>query len=190
MLIRRATALDAEALLEHVNEVAAEEVYLLTDRVERSVAEERAWIETFDGRSSLLVVAIQDRRVVGSADFHRGRQLKVNHVAEVGIAIRAEARGQGLGRAILEEGIDWCRSIGVRKIFLEVFGSNSRAIALYRSLGFLEEGRMKGQVILRGGPDDLVILSLWLPSPNPPSADAQGEPVGGTAQSTGPAERS
>ena len=45
--------------------------------------------------------------------------------------------------------IAWCREGGLRKVWLRVFDHNRPAIALYESLGFSVEGRLKGEV-LRG----------------------------------------
>ncbi len=100
-----------------------------------------------------------DRRGRG---FQERPQVKNSHIAELGIAIKKGARGQGLGRAMLEDGIGWARTTGIHKLFLGVFETNDRAIALYRSLGFQEEARLKGQVVLRGKPADLVLMALWL----------------------------
>ena len=161
-LIRQANPGDAEGLLAHVNEITAEGIFLQTERVDKSAAEEMEWISGFDGLSKLLIVAEVDHRLVGSADIRRGPQVKNAHVAELGIALSKGARGQGLGRAIIEAMIDWARSVGIRKLFLGVFHTNERAIALYRVLGFEDEGRLRGQVILEGQPADLVLMSRWI----------------------------
>lgn len=161
-LIRRAYPGDAAALIDHVNGVAAEEIFIQTERANKTEDQERDWISGFDGQSSILIVAVVDGRLVGAADFSKGQQAKNAHVAELGIALAKEVRGLGLGRAIMEVGIDWARSAQVRKLFLGVFSTNDRAIGLYRDLGFQEEGRLRGQVILRGTPADLLLMSRWL----------------------------
>lgn len=161
-VVRIASLDDAESLLQHVREVAAEEIYLQIERVDRTVLEERDWIQKFDSMNSLLLVAACNNRIVGSADFHRGRQPKSSHVVELGMAVRRDARRQGLGRAMLREGVEWARSEGVQKLSLQVFATNQPAIGLYRSLGFEVEGRLRGHVVLRGNPDDLLLMSLWL----------------------------
>lgn len=162
VLLRAAGPSDARELLEHVNSVGAEMVYLHTERIDKSVEEEQEWIKGFDGLASLLLVAEHDGKVVGSADIRRGAQTKSAHVAQLGIALGRDFRGQGLGRAILEDLVAWARNVGVRKVTLIVFATNLRAIALYRSLGFVEEGRLRGHVILRGIPDDEVLMSRWI----------------------------
>jgi ribosomal-protein-alanine N-acetyltransferase len=57
------------------------------------------------------------------------------------IAIAAEARGHGRGRALLRELLATARSRGAREMFLEVRADNPGAAALYRSEGFVETGR-------------------------------------------------
>lgn len=54
------------------------------------------------------------------------------------------ARGQGVGRALLEAVEDWAAGSGARHVVLWVFRANSGALAFYRRLGFLR---------LRRGPD-------------------------------------
>jgi ribosomal protein S18 acetylase RimI-like enzyme len=50
--------------------------------------------------------------------------------------VRAEARGSGIGRALLELGIERARERGCRRIELDVNDANDPALALYRSVGF------------------------------------------------------
>lgn len=52
------------------------------------------------------------------------------------IGVLARFRGLGLGRALLLKAISGFRSAGLSRIYLEVTAANTRAIALYRSLGF------------------------------------------------------
>ncbi len=57
------------------------------------------------------------------------------------IATTEAARGRGIGRALLGEGIDWAIDQGASTIHLEVDEGNGAALGLYRSLGFEEWGR-------------------------------------------------
>jgi putative acetyltransferase len=50
-------------------------------------------------------------------------------------------RGRGVGTALMEHAIAWAREQGLHKLALDVFAHNEPAIALYRKLGFVEEGR-------------------------------------------------
>ncbi|MDE2046596.1 MAG: GNAT family N-acetyltransferase, partial [Thermoplasmata archaeon] len=59
---------------------------------------------------------------------------------------------------------------GIRKLKLRVFATNQRAQKLYRALGFVEEARLRGEVIIEGRVVDDVLMALWLDGQHgPPS---------------------
>lgn len=161
-VIRRAAPRDAEEVIAHVNAIGAEGVHIMTERLERTTREERAVLRNADGKSDLYIVAVIGREIVGTANIRRGPQLKSRHTAGLGIALRKDARGVGLGIAMMQVLLGWARSVGIRKLTLGVFATNKAAIGLYRRLGFTIEGRLKGQVILKGRPVDEVLMAHWL----------------------------
>jgi len=67
------------------------------------------------------------------------------------LAVLEEARGQGLGRHLLEAAIDRARAAGARRVHLEVAADNAPAHKLYRDAGFVETGRREGYYPRRGG---------------------------------------
>jgi RimJ/RimL family protein N-acetyltransferase len=163
-VIRRATPRDAEGIIAHVNAIGAERVYIMTETLRHSPREERALLRKWnaDRDSELFLVAVGGGGIVGTANFSRGRQFKNRHVAVLGVALGKDWRGVGLGRTMMEAGIDWARSVGIRKLTLGVFASNRRALALYRKLGFRVEGRLRGQVILQRHRVDEVLMARWI----------------------------
>lgn len=60
------------------------------------------------------------------------------------IAVGAERRGQGFGRALLERVVETASDDGVTELFLEVRASNQIAIALYMKWGFEKVGLRTG----------------------------------------------
>lgn len=57
------------------------------------------------------------------------------------VVVRADLRGQGLGRAIMHAALNWTRAAGATEAAIQVLGSNAPAIGLYTSLGFVEAYR-------------------------------------------------
>lgn len=161
-LIRQARAQNAEAVIAHVNTIGAETIYIMTERLLKTPREERLVFRQADGESGLYLVAVIDGEIVGSANIVRGRQSKNRHTAGLGIALRRDECGVGLGLAMMKAMIAWARSVGIRNLTLGVFATNKAAIALYRKLGFTQEGRLRGQVVLNGTPADEILMALWL----------------------------
>ena len=59
------------------------------------------------------------------------------------IAVRADMRGQGYGRLLMQNLLELAKHEGVKRITLEVKDTNERAVNLYKSLGFTVEGVRK-----------------------------------------------
>jgi RimJ/RimL family protein N-acetyltransferase len=104
---------------------------------------EREYLTTQAARPDWLgLVAISDRGEVIGALTLEGKQRKaMRHCAVLGISVRADHRGQGVGRALMERGTAWARESGViKRIELQVLARNTVAIQLYEKLGFQHEG--------------------------------------------------
>jgi RimJ/RimL family protein N-acetyltransferase len=160
--IRFAGPDDAAAITELVNEVGSERRHVLRERATWTLEEERATLATADGTYSVFLVVEVDGRLSGLLDIARGRWPKNAHVAELGMSCRAELRRHGIGTALLTEALEWARSVGVRKVNLEVFATNAPAIALYRSMGFEEEGRRHREFLIEGELVDGILMARWL----------------------------
>ena len=87
-----------------------------------------------------------------------GGMLTVLDTADVtGIAVRPTHRRQGLGRELLTALMRAAERDGVTRLQLEVRESNTAARALYRSLGFGEDGKRKRYY--RRPEEDAVLMS-------------------------------
>lgn len=60
------------------------------------------------------------------------------------IAVRPEARGRGLGSALLRDVLTAAAARGAGRMLLEVAADNAAALTLYRREGFAECGRRRG----------------------------------------------
>jgi ribosomal protein S18 acetylase RimI-like enzyme len=79
-----------------------------------------------------------DTELVGMVRFTRIEGRKDRHKAQVAsLYVAPEWRGQGIGRALVEEIIARARRLeGLEQLRLDVVTANTAAVALYRSLGF------------------------------------------------------
>ncbi|WP_391115829.1 GNAT family N-acetyltransferase [Psychrobacillus sp. L3] len=76
----------------------------------------------------------------------RGYGYVNDNTPELGIAIKKEVRGKGLGTQLMYSIIEEAKNNSFNAISLSVDGDNTNAINLYRSLGF-EEVRREGTSI-------------------------------------------
>ncbi|MET8948147.1 GNAT family N-acetyltransferase [Streptomyces sp. NPDC004542] len=108
----------------------------------------------FDERHAVEdhLVAESDGRVVGYVRLGRPTPLDCNaHVRQIqGLAVAHEARGLGVGRALVRAAVAEARRRGARRITLRVLGHNTPARRLYASEGFVVEGVLPGEFLLGG----------------------------------------
>ena len=72
-----------------------------------------------------------------------------------------QPKGQGYGRACVRLLVQMAfRDLGAHRFWLDVRSANARALALYRSEGFVEEGTLRESVRSGSGFDSLVVLSM------------------------------
>jgi len=98
-----------------------------------------SFVELCDGSRPDCWVAERAGSVIG---YWVGR--RIDDEAELAnLAVAPEARGQGIGRLLLDDFIKAVGGYARTRIFLEVRESNAPAIALYRTFGFAEIARRK-----------------------------------------------
>src|SRR5262249_27433849 len=101
----------------------------------------------------------QDGQVVGMIHLEVSR----HGFGELGMLVRREWRGRGIGSALLAAAEELARDLGLHKLSLEVFAHNDAAIALYRKCGFIEEGRRVRQYRRASGEQwDAIVMGRLL----------------------------
>lgn len=93
----------------------------------------------------------------GFSNFKKLGFVKKGHM--VSVAVLPEARGRGIGRALVEEAVAGARIRSCDEFYLEVRCSNEGAIGLYHSLGFASRQRLSAYY--RDG-EDAYLMSLEL----------------------------
>lgn len=146
--------------------VIGEERWFITAAEEHSLGPERMLEQLLDRQrrdNAIDLVARLDRALVGALCLAGGPLRRTSHVGRLELFVAEAARGHGVGRALLASAIEWAEANPrLQKLSLSVFEDNARAVALYRSMGFLDEGRRVGEYRERDGTlrNDLL---LWRP---------------------------
>jgi RimJ/RimL family protein N-acetyltransferase len=113
-----------------------------------------------------VALACTDGAIIGTLRFKNHPRRRMAHHGHFGIGVDEEWRSRGVGRALIQVLLDWAAaSDTIEKVCLGVFAENDRARALYRSLGFFEEGRRLAE--FRMGPgrysDDIQMFRFVKP---------------------------
>lgn len=115
-------------------------------------------------------VALSDQgSIVGWCDIVRGRGEHESHLGELGMGVMAQWRGVGIGRQLLAATVAAADAERFLRIELSVHSDNLRAIALYRGLGFVEEGRKLKARLKAAVPVDVVLMARLRPAEDWPS---------------------
>jgi ribosomal protein S18 acetylase RimI-like enzyme len=161
-LIRPSTDGDAPGLAALIDTVAGEGELLAAVPGEPDTIEQSLRLVSIVLAGGLSLTLEVDGAPAGHVMVQRRAGNHYAHVGEIAIVVGNAERGVGLGRMLMETAIAWGRTVGLAKISLRVFPDNRRAISLYRSLGFEEEGLVKGEVRMPSGDRDMLLMGLAL----------------------------
>lgn len=118
-----------------------------------------------------MLVGELDGKIVGMIGLHVSQNPRMNHTASFGLSVDSDFQGRGFGRKLLEAIIDLSENwLMIARLELGVIVDNTRAIALYESMGFEKEG-VKRWAIKRGGVymDEIIMSRLNKNMAQPPN---------------------
>jgi RimJ/RimL family protein N-acetyltransferase len=176
--IRPARPGDARSFLEAFRTVAAERRFIQTEEVTRTARVYRKWFRRSVTEEAAHLVAMAGDVVVGSISIRRDAHPATRHTASIGMFVIAGWRGRGVGTALMDAAMRWAGDAGVERVDLAVYPHNQAAIALYRSFGFVEEGRLVRHAKKSYGYEDEILMAVWLGSQPAAGESEGGEPAG------------
>ncbi len=160
--IRSAVPTDAPAIAAIYNHGIAERssTFETVQRTTRDIEQRLMELE----RYPLLVATDAAGAVVGWAGLsgYRPRDCYAG-IGEFSVYLDTAARGQGIGRRLLEALIDVARAQGYWKLLSRIFLFNTASRALCRSVGFREVGIYEKHGQLEGRWLDVVIVERLIP---------------------------
>lgn len=171
--VRRGTSADLDAVRALHSAVAAEGLWLGSEApVEWPAERVESWRRTADDERLGAWFLAVDGGTVGYLALTRSG----GGPADFAMAVAATHRGRGVGGALLDAAVAWCRAESVTKLACQVWPHNGDAIALYRSRGFAVEGRLRRNWRRRNGELwDAVVMGLVLDEEAPGSGLADAD---------------
>jgi putative acetyltransferase len=149
ILVRRAEARDAEAIAATFASPLA--VAGTLQLPFPSTAKWANWIAELAAEDHLLVAQVAGE-VVGNLGLQpASKSPRRRHAGTIGMAVRDDWHGRGVGTALLEAGIDLADNwIGYSRLELTAYTDNAAALALYRKFGFEVEGTARRYALRNG----------------------------------------
>lgn len=160
--LRLANTDDAHAIFELNQSLKAEDLFIVNEGLPDTESDERGYLEYLKPDKTLFLLAMHEGTLLGYTLSLIG-QFRMNaHIADIGISVKREFRGKGIGTQLLQGTLERLGKMGVKKAALSVFSPNKDAIRFYRRLGFTAEGVRKKQWLYHKEYIDEVILVKWL----------------------------
>jgi L-amino acid N-acyltransferase len=133
---------DLEGLVAIYNDVIATSTATFTS-TPVTVGERRAWWQARIAQGYPVLIARDARGVAGFGTFGEfrawsGYRFTVEHTLHV----RADARGRGIGTALLRALIEHARVLGKHVMIAGIDADNAGSIRLHERLGFTQAGRL------------------------------------------------
>lgn len=123
-----------------------------------SLADRRKRAER-SGPNLLHLVAVIDGKAIGMITLIR-EETRRAHVASIGIAVHDAYAGRGAGTALMAAAIDIADNwLALKRLELNVYSDNARAIALYQRFGFEREGLFRNYAFRDGEYVDSVAMA-------------------------------
>jgi L-amino acid N-acyltransferase YncA len=135
--------------------------FLKEDLINRYEVE--VWLDQIDTDRETVIVAVADKRIVGTAVLQRQRHGWSRHVGEIRIVADPSYRRRGLGQALADTIIDLAEHIGMEKVLAEMVSDRPEPIRVFKRLGFKTEATFNDQVKDRhGNTHDLLVMARYM----------------------------
>lgn len=169
MKIRNATQDDAEAIMTIYNDAVTNTTAIWNDTTV-DVANRQHWMAERQKAGYPVFVAVDDTdTVLAYASFGDWRAWDgYRHTVEHSVYVRADRRGGGIGKALLQSLIKNASDMGKHVMVAGIEAQNTGSIRLHEKLGFTPAGPLREVGCKFGRWLDLVFLQLVLDSRLPP----------------------
>lgn len=161
-MLRPAAPSDASAIAALWNPIIRDTVVTFNP-VEKSEADVLAAIDARAAEGHPFLVAEVEGQVLGFATYFQFRAGNgYARTMEHSINLSPQARGKGLGRALMATLESHAHSRGMRSLIGAITASNAESIAFHAALGFSEVGRIRDAGWKFGQFHDLLLMQKLL----------------------------
>ena len=165
MQIRDAAPTDFDEITAIYNEILTNTTAIYSDRP-ATCQDRLAWRNERLAKGYPVLVATEDNRVLGFGSFGDFRPWPgYRFTVEGTVHIHANARGQGVGTALLKANVERARKLGKHTMIAGVDSENDASLRFLERCGFERAGQMHEVGFKFNRYLDLVLLQYWITAP-------------------------
>lgn len=90
----------------------------------------------FKKEGSVYFVVAEGERIFGGCGIFPSQGLPEDTCELVKFYLNGGARGKGIGKALMQQSMDWAKAYGYKHIYLETMPELSTAIGMYLKIGY------------------------------------------------------
>jgi len=157
---------DVDGLLTHINSLVEERAFIGTQKKvsrKEELGYVRRLLKDIERKRAVALIVEIDRKILGAGEVKKAELDASRHTGNLGVALRKEARGLGIGERLAKSLIREAKKrLNLKIAKLEVFANNKPAYKLYKKLGFKEVGRIENGNYYYGKYVDNIIMVKYL----------------------------
>lgn len=161
-VVRTADDEDFEQLVATIEEVTAKRTYAIGEQL----AEELRYDGTVSRRTTAwsrqFFVALDDDYVIGWSHLDLPMTEKLRNTAQLTIGVLGSYRGYGIGKRLMERGLEWADENGYEKVYNSVAETNGNAITFLEGHGWEREAVRTDHYTIGDKRADEVMMAYWL----------------------------
>ncbi|MBA4373764.1 MAG: hypothetical protein C0402_13005 [Thermodesulfovibrio sp.] len=149
VVLRLAGCPDAEDIISVIKTNAPDRSYVLMEYYGTKPDSVKTYICNMNFDKNLLIVAVSGKTAVGALSaiqMDEGRRPETAHIMNIGLHIKPEYRGLGIGTQMLNYTGEWAKEHGFKKLEANIFTTNKRSLHLFERAGFVEEGKRQKRI--------------------------------------------
>jgi RimJ/RimL family protein N-acetyltransferase len=163
--IREIRIEDSQKYLELCKVLDEETKFRPYDPGERNYSNEeqkKKIVDIINSTNSTILVAEVNNELVGYISASGSSLNRLKHIAKIGIAIKTDYCGQGIGRGLFNALEKWGLENQIHRLELTVMTDNIGALILYKKMGFEIEGMKKHSLWINGEYADDYYMSKFI----------------------------
>jgi RimJ/RimL family protein N-acetyltransferase len=164
VILREAKIQDAQKMAEYLQKLSLETDFLTFGPGEFTLTvedEEKMIRSKAETANQLLLCAFIDGELVGNLSFTAASRPRIRHTGELGVSVLQAYWGQGIATELIRYLLEWAKEGQIiRKVNLRVRSDHQVAIALYKKLGFTQEGIETRGLYIAGQFFDFIHMGL------------------------------